>query len=83
MCHVVHPPPSPLLPPFSSAQVELPEGPLPQFSHDMEPFLRKQGLPVRLEKGGRWGAASEVQNLLCWLLTEVSLGALRPAAGWL
>lgn len=31
--------------------VELNEGPLEQFSHDMEPFLRKQGLPVRLNRG--------------------------------
>lgn len=32
-------------------QVELKEGPLEQFTHEMEPFLRKQGLPVRLNKG--------------------------------
>lgn len=32
-------------------QVELKEGPLSQFSHEMEPFLRKQGMPVRLNKG--------------------------------
>lgn len=32
-------------------QVELKEGPLEQFTHDMEPFLRKQGMPVRLNKG--------------------------------
>ena len=32
-------------------QVELNEGPLDQFSHDMEPFLRIQGLPVRLNRG--------------------------------
>lgn len=31
--------------------VELNEGPLEQFTHDMEPFLRKQSLPVRLNKG--------------------------------
>ncbi|KAM7470388.1 hypothetical protein LguiA_008571 [Lonicera macranthoides] len=31
--------------------VELKEGPLEQFTHEMEPFLRKQGLPVRLNKG--------------------------------
>lgn len=31
--------------------VELKEGPLEQFTHDMEPFLRKQGMPVRLNKG--------------------------------
>lgn len=31
--------------------VELQEGPLEQFSHDMEPFLRKQGMPVRLNRG--------------------------------
>ncbi|KAL5563232.1 hypothetical protein UlMin_032979 [Ulmus minor] len=32
-------------------KVELKEGPLEQFSHEMEPFLRKQGMPVRLNKG--------------------------------
>jgi mRNA turnover protein 4 len=31
--------------------VELQEGPLEQFTHDMEPFLRKQGMPVRLNRG--------------------------------
>ncbi|GER24699.1 ribosomal protein L10 family protein [Striga asiatica] len=31
--------------------VELQEGPLDQFTHEMEPFLRKQGMPVRLNKG--------------------------------
>ena len=36
---------------FMMPQVELKEGPLEQFSHEMEPFLRKQGLPVRLNKG--------------------------------
>jgi mRNA turnover protein 4 len=34
-----------------SWQVELQEGPLEQFTHDMEPFLRKQGMPVRLNRG--------------------------------
>lgn len=32
-------------------KVELKEGPLDQFTHEMEPFLRKQGIPVRLNKG--------------------------------
>eukprot|EP00271_Cylindrocystis_brebissonii_P006733 TRINITY_DN19512_c0_g1_i2.p1 TRINITY_DN19512_c0_g1~~TRINITY_DN19512_c0_g1_i2.p1 ORF type:complete len:237 (-),score=41.39 TRINITY_DN19512_c0_g1_i2:470-1180(-) len=36
---------------IATETVELPEGPLEQFTHDMEPFLRKQGLPVRLLKG--------------------------------
>jgi hypothetical protein len=36
---------------FTMPQVELKEGPLEQFTHEMEPFLRKQGLPVRLNKG--------------------------------
>lgn len=31
--------------------VDLKEGPLDQFTHEMEPFLRKQGMPVRLNKG--------------------------------
>ena len=36
---------------FTMPQVELKEGPLEQFTHEMEPFLRKQGLPVRLNRG--------------------------------
>ncbi|GJP39031.1 hypothetical protein CLOM_g23424 [Closterium sp. NIES-68] len=36
---------------IATGTVELPEGPLTQFSHDMEPFLRKQGMPVRLNRG--------------------------------
>lgn len=32
-------------------KVELKEGPLSEFTHEMEPFLRKQGMPVRLNKG--------------------------------
>ncbi|CAI6009577.1 unnamed protein product, partial [Closterium sp. NIES-65] len=36
---------------IATSTVELPEGPLTQFSHDMEPFLRKQGMPVRLNRG--------------------------------
>lgn len=36
---------------LATETVELPEGPLEQFTHDMEPFLRKQGLPVRLNRG--------------------------------
>ncbi|XP_010534165.1 PREDICTED: mRNA turnover protein 4 homolog [Tarenaya hassleriana] len=31
--------------------VELKEGPLEQFTHEMEPFLRKQGMLVRLNRG--------------------------------
>ncbi|XP_004485517.1 uncharacterized protein [Cicer arietinum] len=36
---------------ISTEKVELKEGPLEQFTHEMEPFLRKQGMPVRLNKG--------------------------------
>ncbi|KAH7679754.1 mRNA turnover protein 4 [Dioscorea alata] len=36
---------------LATETVELKEGPLEQFTHEMEPFLRKQGLPVRLNKG--------------------------------
>jgi hypothetical protein len=32
-------------------QVELPEGPLEMFTHDQEPFLRKQGMPTKLNRG--------------------------------
>ncbi|KAJ8767718.1 hypothetical protein K2173_020658 [Erythroxylum novogranatense] len=35
----------------ATEKVELMEGPLDQFTHEMEPFLRKQGMPVRLNKG--------------------------------
>ncbi|CAN4108062.1 unnamed protein product [Withania somnifera] len=35
----------------ATEKVELQEGPLDQFTHEMEPFLRKQGMPVRLNKG--------------------------------
>ncbi|XVF68101.1 hypothetical protein PTKIN_Ptkin10aG0176100 [Pterospermum kingtungense] len=35
----------------ATEKVELLEGPLDQFTHEMEPFLRKQGMPVRLNKG--------------------------------
>lgn len=31
--------------------VKLPEGPLPDFSHAIEPHLRKLGMPTKLEKG--------------------------------
>ncbi|KAG5309018.1 MRT4 protein, partial [Acromyrmex insinuator] len=31
--------------------VELPEGPLPQFQHSMEPQLRQLGMPTSLKKG--------------------------------
>ncbi|MBA0642703.1 hypothetical protein Goklo_027050 [Gossypium klotzschianum] len=36
---------------IATEKVELLEGPLDQFTHEMEPFLRKQGMPVRLNKG--------------------------------
>ncbi|KAI5356166.1 PREDICTED: mRNA turnover [Prunus dulcis] len=36
---------------IATEKVELQEGPLEQFTHEMEPFLRKQGMPVRLNKG--------------------------------
>jgi mRNA turnover protein 4 len=29
----------------------LPEGPLPDFSHAIEPHLRKLGMPTKLERG--------------------------------
>ncbi|XWS62543.1 hypothetical protein CRYUN_Cryun06bG0020500 [Craigia yunnanensis] len=36
---------------IATEKVELLEGPLDQFTHEMEPFLHKQGMPVRLNKG--------------------------------
>ncbi|XP_050227909.1 uncharacterized protein LOC126677376 [Mercurialis annua] len=36
---------------IATERVELKEGPLEQFTHEMEPFLRKQEMPVRLNKG--------------------------------
>lgn len=35
----------------ASELVVLPEGPLDQFSHAMEPHLRQLGLPMELRKG--------------------------------
>ncbi|MFS7988449.1 putative 50S ribosomal protein L10, insertion domain superfamily [Helianthus anomalus] len=34
-----------------TSQVELKEGPLDRFTHEMEPFLRNQGMLVPLNKG--------------------------------
>lgn len=31
--------------------VELKEGPLKEFSHTQEPYLRKLGMPVKLDRG--------------------------------
>jgi len=31
--------------------ISVPEGPLPQFSHSLEPYLRKLGLPTELQNG--------------------------------
>jgi mRNA turnover protein 4 len=31
--------------------IDLPEGPLQNFSHSLEPFLRKLGMPTKLNKG--------------------------------
>ncbi|KAM3219632.1 mRNA turnover protein 4 [Capsicum chacoense] len=36
---------------IATEKVDLQEGPLDQFTHEMEPFLRKQGMPVRLNRG--------------------------------
>ncbi|XP_078427624.1 ribosomal protein L10 family protein [Wolffia australiana] len=36
---------------IATETVDLKEGHLDQFTHEMEPFLRKQGMPVRLDKG--------------------------------
>ncbi|KAL5056005.1 hypothetical protein RYX36_036687 [Vicia faba] len=36
---------------IATKKVELKEGPLDIFTHEMEPFLRKQGMPVRLNTG--------------------------------
>jgi len=35
----------------ATESVELPAGPLEQFAHSMEPYLRKLGLPTRLDNG--------------------------------
>lgn len=35
----------------ASETVILPEGPLPDFSHAIEPHLRKLGMPTKLQKG--------------------------------
>ncbi len=36
---------------LATEDVELPEGPLHKFPHNMEPYLRKLGLPTRLDNG--------------------------------
>jgi hypothetical protein len=37
---------------MSGLQVKLPEGPMPQFSHAIEPHLReKLGMPTKLVRG--------------------------------
>lgn len=35
----------------ATATVKLPEGPLPDFSHAIEPHLRKLGMPTKLDRG--------------------------------
>jgi mRNA turnover protein 4 len=35
----------------ANEEVVLKQGPLPQFSHSIEPQLRSLGLPTKLEKG--------------------------------
>ncbi|KAI9160535.1 hypothetical protein LWI28_009105 [Acer negundo] len=52
-----------------SEKVELLEGPLEQFTHEMEPFLRKQGMPVRMNKGVKRGSHCHLSQLAhcdCW-----------------
>nr|DAD28087.1 TPA_asm: hypothetical protein HUJ06_029555 [Nelumbo nucifera] len=48
----------------ATEKVELKEGPLDQFTHEMEPFLRKQGMPVRLNKGVVDNFSSPFNHLL-------------------
>lgn len=36
----------------STTTIKLSEGPLKQFPHAIEPYLRKLGMPTKLEKGG-------------------------------
>lgn len=54
-------------------QVELKEGPLDQFTHEMEPFLRKQGMPVRLNKGLHTLSLSLTHTLLCEIINLLIL----------
>ena len=60
--------------------LELNEGPLDQFSHDMEPFLRIQGMPVRLNRGilmCLWYASSNKFSsdaIYCQLICFVCIG---------
>ncbi|KAK0403303.1 hypothetical protein QR680_016849 [Steinernema hermaphroditum] len=35
----------------ATEEVSLPQGPLPQFAHSIEPQLRKLGMPTKLERG--------------------------------
>eukprot|EP00244_Chara_vulgaris_P012559 TRINITY_DN668_c0_g1_i2.p1 TRINITY_DN668_c0_g1~~TRINITY_DN668_c0_g1_i2.p1 ORF type:complete len:227 (+),score=39.25 TRINITY_DN668_c0_g1_i2:293-973(+) len=53
---------------IATETVELEEGPLHQFPHDLEPFLRKQGMPTRLNRGvvelvGKHTVCKEGQSL--------------------
>lgn len=53
---------------IATETVDLKEGPLDQFTHDMEPFLRKQGMPVRLNRGvielvADYNVCTEGQNI--------------------
>eukprot|EP01130_Rhizamoeba_saxonica_P006275 TRINITY_DN24_c0_g1_i1.p1 TRINITY_DN24_c0_g1~~TRINITY_DN24_c0_g1_i1.p1 ORF type:complete len:235 (-),score=53.50 TRINITY_DN24_c0_g1_i1:593-1249(-) len=36
---------------IATKTVEIPEGPLPQFAHSIEPYLRQLGMPTRLLNG--------------------------------
>ena len=38
---------------LATDDVTLREGPLAQFPHSMEPYLRQLGMPTALKKGGR------------------------------
>jgi mRNA turnover protein 4 len=74
--------------------VELPEGPLEMFTHDQEPFLRKQGMPTKLNRGVvelvadftvcKEGAplSPEAARLLRLLGEQMAAFRIQPLALW-
>ncbi|XP_028095045.1 uncharacterized protein LOC114295060 isoform X2 [Camellia sinensis] len=50
--------------------VELQEGSLDQFTHEMEPFLYKQGMPVRLNKGFKSSPIQTIYRLIFQMMVH-------------
>ncbi|KAG7022338.1 mRNA turnover protein 4-like protein, partial [Cucurbita argyrosperma subsp. argyrosperma] len=63
----------------ATEKVELKEGPLEQFSHEMEPSLRKLGLPCSLEQGS--GIAGVVELVSDFTVCEEGKSLSPESAG--